>query len=347
MSKQANTSGETARKATVRAPSNIAFIKYWGAKNLKKALPANPSISMTLRECTSRSTVEHLDEAGEHEVLWRSDGGFTPAPPAFAERVIQHLDRLLKLTGCGGRFRVATENSFPSAAGLASSASGFAALTLATLEALGREASPAERSALARASGSGSASRSVMGGYVEWPAEGADAEPGVECHAYQLHPAEHWRLSNVIAVVETGAKEVSSLDGHRRARSSPYWRTRQRRLPARLRAVRRALEERDFELLGSVVEAEAIDLHCVAMTSRPPVFYWRPATLTVLETVRTLRRDGISAWSTMDAGANVHVICQPADEAAVARRLKALGGVVQVIRDGTGDGPVVEEEHLL
>ena len=334
-------------KATVHAPSNIAFIKYWGAKNLRKAIPVNPSISMTLRTCQSRSTVEHVDAGGEHEVLWRSgDRGFEAAPPAFADRVRQHLDRLAQVLGCGGRFKVATENSFPAAAGLASSASGFSALTLATLGAVGHSASLAQRSALARASGSGSASRSVMGGYVEWPAEGGVLEPGAECHAFELFPASHWQLSNVIAVVETEAKKVSSLDGHRRARSSPYWRTRQRRLPARLAAVRRALEDRDFELLGSVVEAEAIDLHCVAMTSRPPVFYWQPATLTVLEAVRELRHEGTAAWSTMDAGANVHVLCQPADEERVAAVLEGLPGVDQVIRDGTGEGPVTVEDHL-
>ena len=204
----------------------------------------------------------------------------------------------------------------------------------------------AQRSALARMSGSGSASRSVMGGYVEWP-EAGPAECGAECYAFQLATAEDWPLANVIALVQSGPKKTSSLDGHRRARSSPYWRTRQRRLPARLAAVRKAIEQRDFDLLGPVVEAEAIDLHCVAMTSHPPVFYWQPATLTVLEAVRELRADGVSAWSTMDAGANVHVICQPQDVDAVADRLGAIPDVERVMRDRVGSGPVREETHLL
>ncbi len=334
--------------ATVRSPSNIAFIKYWGAKNLAKAIPANPSLSMTLDTCYSRCTVQHLPEEGEHEILWRPEEGSTieEAPPGFSRRIRAHLDYLAKWSGCGGRFRVATENSFPAAAGLASSASGFSALTLATLGALGREESPAWRSALARASGSGSASRSVLGGYVQWPADDT-APDGAEQYAFQVAPAEHWDLRNVIAVVESGAKEVSSLDGHRRARSSPYWRTRQRRLPARLETVRRAIEEKDFDTLGSVVEAEAIDLHCVAMTSDPAIFYWRPLTLTVLEAVRHLRRDGVAAWSTMDAGANVHVLCQPEHEAQVAEALGRLPGVQKIIRDRVGRGPVEETAHLL
>lgn len=333
-------------KATVRSPSNIAFIKYWGARNLKKAIPANPSISMTLRECFSRTTLEHLEGKGDHEIFWRgAGGGLEEAPPGFAGRVREHLDLLRRELDCGGHFRVATENSFPAAAGMASSASGFSALTVGVLAALGREESSARRSVLARLSGSGSASRSVMGGYVEWPADGAAADGSVS-YAFQVASAEHWDLRNVIAVVETGAKETSSLDGHRRARTSPYWRTRQRRLPARLKAVREAIAERDFAALGPVIEAEAIDLHCVAMTSDPAIFYWQPATLAVLEVVRHLRRDGIAAWSTMDAGANVHVICEPASEAAVAERLEAMPTVEKVIRDGVGSGPIVEAEHL-
>ncbi len=334
--------------ATVRSPSNIAFIKYWGAKDLKKAIPVNPSISMTLDACYSRCSVEHLqDDSSEHEIFWRQgEGGFEEAPPAFAVRVRHHLDTLRQITGCGGRFRVATENSFPAAAGMASSASGFSALTLATLGALGIEMPVDQQSALARLSGSGSASRSVLGGYVEWPRSGP-GQGGAEHYAFQLADAEAWPLANIIALVQTGPKDTSSLDGHRRARTSPYWRTRQRRLPSRLAAVRKAIEQRDFALLGPVVEAEAIDLHCVAMTSHPPVFYWQPATLTVLEAVRRLRADGVAAWSTMDAGANVHVICEPQDADAVAQCLQGLEGVERVMRDGVGGGPVREEEHLL
>ena len=336
-------------KFTVRAPSNIAFIKYWGARDLARAIPVNPSLSMTLESCFSRSTVEWLDEDGEHEIRWRGAGGqLEQAPPAFAERVRSHLDFLCRWARCGGRFRVATENSFPAAAGLASSASGFSALTLATLGALDLETSVAEQSALARLSGSGSAARSVIGGYVEWPA-GADFGPvssAVECYARQVAPAEHWDLRNVIAVVERGAKKTSSLDGHRRAQTSPYFRSRQRRLPGRLKAVREAIESRDFERLGTVVEAEAIDLHCVAMTSDPPIFYWRPATLTVLEAVREMRLEGIDAYGTMDAGANVHVLCLPESEAAVTERLERLDVGSSLIHDRVGSGPVNEDEHL-
>lgn len=333
-------------KTTIVSPSNIAFIKYWGATDLERAVPENASLSMTLRTCHSRSTVEHVDEPGEHEIRWRgTDGSLETAPPSFAERVRAHLDRLLAWAGEGGHFRVATENSFPAAAGLASSASGFSALTLGVLGALGREVSDAKASELARRSGSGSASRSVLGGYVQWPAEETSAD-GATDYAFQVHPADHWDLRNVIAVVETGAKETSSLEGHQRARTSPYFEQRLRELPARLDAVRTALAARDFDRMGSVIEAEAIDLHCIAMTSTPAIFYWKPATLAVLEAVRELRRSGVSAWATMDAGANVHVLCLPEREEAVAERLASVAGVDRILRDGVGQGPFAEDEHL-
>ncbi|MEM6796219.1 MAG: diphosphomevalonate decarboxylase [Acidobacteriota bacterium] len=342
-------------KATVVSPSNIAFIKYWGARDLERAIPENASLSMTLDRCSSRTTVEHLPngsdrEGSGHEIRWRgSSGSLVAAPPSFADRVAAHLDRLRDWAGCGGAFRVATENSFPAAAGIASSASGFSALTLAVLESLGRQESDEVRSELSRLSGSGSASRSVLGGYVEWPASSSSAPKGSAgpvSYAAQVASAEHWDLRDVITIVESGPKDVSSLDGHKRARTSPYFEKRLQDLPARLDLVRRAIAARDFEILGPEIEREAIDLHMIAMTSRPAIFYWQPPTLAVLAAVRALRADGVAAFSTLDAGANVHVICRPEDEAQVADRLRAVQGVERLILDRVGQGPRVEAEHL-
>lgn len=324
--------------ASAEATANIAFIKYWGAKDLERAIPSNPSISMTLRECRSRCTARfHPGAGGDDEILLETDGELRVAPESFSGRIRRHLDRLRQWGGRTGRFRIETANSFPAAAGMASSASGFAALTLAVTASFDEHPDEATLSRLARLSGSGSAARSVMGGYVEWPAgEGED-----ECYARRLLRAEEWELCDVIAVVESGAKEVSSLDGHRRAPTSPYFERRQELLPGRLAAVRQALERRDFTALGEVVEEEAIDLHLIAMSSRPPIYYWKPATVAVLERVRRLRDEGVEAYSTMDAGANVHVICQPQDRAAVAEALAEMPGVQRIIRDGVGGDPSV------
>lgn len=330
-------------KASVRAPSNIAFIKYWGAEDLARAVPVNPSISMTLAACVSHSTVEALPPGETDQVLVAEEGGaLSPAGPGFSRRVTEHLSVLRRECGSRAGFRVATRNSFPSSAGIASSASGFAALTLATTRALGLTLPGKELSRLARLSGSGSASRSVFGGYVEWPQDLADEALA----AAPIATATHWPLCDLIALVETGAKEVSSLDGHRRAATSPHFAARLSELPRRLELVRQAIRERDLALLGPVLEEEAVELHLIAMSSRPPIFYWNPATLAVLARVRELRAAGLGAWCTMDAGANVHVITEPRDEAAVAAALGDTPGVTRVIHDRVGDGPELDAPHL-
>lgn len=342
-------------RATAQAPSNIAFVKYWGARDLKRALPYNPSISMTLANCVSRSTVEVLPDGAPDQVLLGGDSGeLSLAPTAFADRVCQHLVTLRAETGTQGGFRVATKNSFPTGAGIASSASGFAALTLAVTAALGLEYSDEELSILARRSGSGSAARSLMGGYVELPTGMVSSDGNSETSSsedslsfsIQLAEADHWDLRDVVAIVETGPKEISSLEGHKRSLTSPYYPRRQELLAQRLHVVRQAIAERSFSALGPVLEEEAIDLHLIAMSSRPPVFYWNPATLALLSTVRTLRDEGLPAYSTMDAGANVHVICEPEHEPEIARRLMAVRGVRRIIRDRVGAGPRLDVEPL-
>jgi diphosphomevalonate decarboxylase len=340
------------RSVTAEAGSNIAFVKYWGARDLAHAIPANASISMTLHACRSICSATYWPDAQRDEVLLAhgnqrvDERENESAPlveladpgPGFTQRVVAQLDRLREWAGVEGGFRIATRNTFPAAAGIASSASGFAALTIAAIQALGRSVEPRELSALARRSGSGSAARSVFGGFVEWPVGDDDL-----CAAAPIAGRDHWALCDVIAVVESGPKEVSSLDGHRRAVTSPYYERRQERLPEKLEQVRAAIRDRDLAALGPVVEEEAIDLHLIAMSSRPAIFYWQPATLALLAAVRELRAAGVGAWATMDAGANVHVLCEPADEPRVAQRLAAEPAVERVLRDSVGGGPVWRE----
>ncbi len=330
-------------KATVISPANIAFIKYWGAVDFDRAIPTNPSISMTLDACHSRCTAEHLDESGDDEVhLAQPDGSLTDAPESFVRGVSNHLDRIREHTGRSGRFRIATANSFPMGAGIASSASGFSALAIAATRALGLEPGADELSELARMSGSGSASRSVSGGYLEWPAEGS----GDRCHAKVIASADHWDLRDVVVLADRSEKKVSSREGHRRAASSPHFARRRELLPARLDATRRAIAERDFERLAPVLEEEAIELHLIAMSSQPAIFYWKPPTLAILETVRELREAGCPAAATMDAGPNVHVICPAEAEEQVYQAVSQVPGIAGVIRDGVGRGPRFTDEHL-
>jgi len=255
------------------------------------------------------------------------------------------LDRVRQWAGRKEPLRVATRNTFPTAGGLASSASGFAALTLAAVAAFGKKPSQRELSLLARRSGSGSACRSIFGGFVEWAANAGNGSDE-ESYARQIADAEHWDLRNVIAVVEIGPKTISSIEGHRLATTSPYYTKRLELVPDRVERVRKAIRERDLGALGPVIEEEAIDLHLITMSSHPPIFYWSPGSLAVLRVVRELLQEGLAAWATMDAGANVHVICDADSEDDVAERLEDLPAVGFVIRDGVGPGPDQEAEHL-
>jgi diphosphomevalonate decarboxylase len=225
--------------------------------------------------------------------------------------------------------------------GLASSASAFAALTLAASRAAGLELDERALSALAR-QGSGSACRSIPSGFVEWIASTSSATS----FAYSIAPADYWELRDVIAVVTHEAKKVSSTDGHHAALTSPFMSERLNRLPGRFHRVRRTLLARDLHALGPDVEAEAIELHLIAMTSRPPIFYWSPGMVRVIEAAREWREGGLAVYFTLDAGPNVHLICESKDAETVAANTRELDQVEQVIVSGVGGPARLVQEDL-
>lgn len=334
----------SATKISAVSAANIAFIKYWGMQDEMAILPQNVSLSMTLEHCVSHCTVTELSAGSSDEILWLDETGIlTPVSPEFRQGVMNHLSRLRSHFNGGCPVQVVTRNNFPTGAGIASSASGFSALAKAVCRLWQQEMDSSQLSLLAKLSGSGSAARSVFGGFVEWPGESGDARSA----ARQIADADHWRLYDIIAVVDAGQKAVSSREGHRRAGSSPYYSVRQQKLGGRLEQVRQAIKTRDFPLLAQAMEEEAIDLHVIAMTSSPPVFYWQPATLAVLATVRQLRTDGLHVCATIDAGPNVHVICSSEHHRDVKDAVSQVSGVLKVIVDRTGHGPGLTGHHLV
>jgi diphosphomevalonate decarboxylase len=299
------------RTATAVAPANIAFVKYWGNRDARLHLPLNDSLSMNLSRCTTTTCVTFTPSL-TRDVF--SLDGEVQAPPAV-ERVAHHLSRIRAMASATVKARVESWNTFPLATGIAASASGFAALTLAACGALGLELSLRRLSRLARL-GSGSAARSIPDGFVRWFAGPTDDESFAE----SIAPPSHWDLCDLVAVVDTRPKVVSSAQGHAAALTSPFMETRLRHLDARLEVMSRALLECDLAALGVELEAEAISLHVIAMTSRPPILYWRPATLALIEAVRRWRGDGLPVYFTLDAGPNVHVIC-PAEHRDECQKL--------------------------
>ncbi len=254
------------------------------------------------------------------------------AGPAL-ERVSCVLDLVREMARTGEQAEVVSENNFPSGAGIASSASAFAALALAASKAAGLSLSEAALSRLAR-QGSGSACRSIPGGFVEWYAGQSDADS----FAASIAPAAHWSLVDCIAIISDAHKKTGSTEGHAVADTSPLQAARVADAPRRLDLCRRAVLDCDFPLLAGIVELDSDMMHAVMMTSHPALHYWMPASLEIMKAVQNWRQEGLSACYTVDAGPNVHVLCAEHDAAEVERRLQAFAGVKKVLTARPG-GP--------
>jgi diphosphomevalonate decarboxylase len=228
---------------------------------------------------------------------------------------------------------VVSENNFPSGAGIASSASAFAALALAAGEAAGLHLGETELSRLARR-GSGSACRSIPGGFVEWHMGSSEQDS----FAISIAPPDHWRLADCIAMVSEAHKPTGSTQGHALAATSQLQAARLTDAPRRLDLCRRAVLDRDFNSLASIVELDSDMMHAVMMTSTPSLHYWMPGSLAVMAAVRTWRQEGAPVCSTVDAGANVHVICSETRSQETAARLRTVPGVKDVLVAAVG-GP--------
>jgi len=262
-------------------------------------------------------------------------------------RVSKFLDQVRILANLRLFAHVESENNFPSGAGIASSASAFAALALAASRAAGLEISPDreetsnldkdfDQMALSRLArrGSGSACRSIPGGYVEWLAGTSD----MDSYAISIAPPGHWDLVDCIAMVSTGQKNTGSSEGHALAGTSLLQASRVEDAPRRLEICRRAILERDFTNLAEIIEEDSNLMHAVMMSSHPPLFYWLPATMAVILAVREARSQGLQACYTIDAGPNVHVICTAAAADETSRMLTGIPGVRE-IRTARVGGP--------
>ncbi len=333
-------------KVTVKAPANIAFIKYWG--NTEDNLPLNSSISMTLDACQTTTTIELVDEPYDIIEIASEKGEFQELKRTSIKGVkaYEQIERIRNLAGKTDHAHVKSINSFPSSAGIASSASGFCALTSAALLVYGLQAQfedKKELSKLVRQSGSGSAARSAMSGFVELI--GGDAHHA--SYAVQIADEKHWDLADVIAIIDSGMKKTPSSEGHRTANTSPYFETRLIEMRDRIKYARKALLEKKIEKLGKAIEQDTISMHAVMMTSRPPLYYWSPGTVEVINNVLKWREeDNIQAYFSIDAGANVHVICEYKDAEEVNDRLKKLSLVQATIINKPAPGVHQIEDHL-
>ncbi|MEA3441698.1 MAG: diphosphomevalonate decarboxylase [Chloroflexota bacterium] len=317
------------RTATAVACANIAFIKYWGNCDPDSRIPANGSISMNLAGLETRTSVTFDGSLGRDSLVI---GGET-APDQARERVGRFMDHVRVLAGIDQFARVESENNFPMGVGIASSASAFAALALAASRAAGLYLPEIELSRLAMI-GSGSACRSIPGGFVEWVVEGCSQNSA----GISIASPEHWYLVDCVAIISRDHKPVGSIEGHALAYTSPLQDARVGDAPRRLGLCRSAILHRDFETLAAVIELDSNMMHAVMMTSRPSLVYWQPATLMLMREVAAWRRAGLPVCYTVDAGPNVHVITLSGCEERVLERIQSLPGVLDVLTARPG-GP--------
>lgn len=256
------------------------------------------------------------------------------------ERVSYILDIIRAIANITDRAEVMTENNFPSGAGIASSASAFAALALAGSKAAGLDLSEPELSRLARR-GSGSASRSIPSGFVEWQAGTTDQDS----FAFSVAQPDHWKLVDCVAIVSAAHKKTGSTEGHAIAPTSPLQAARVADAPRRLELCRTAILNKDFDAFAAIVELDSDIMHSVMMTSTPALHYWNPASLSVMNAVREWRADRLSVCYTVDAGPNVHVICLETDEKVVENKLREIEGVTDVLVAKAGGAARIVENN--
>ena len=307
--------------STAIAHPNIALIKYWGNRDDDLRLPANGSLSMNLDGLFTRTTVSFGNAKSDSLTINGQE-----VHGKGLERVTFILDLVRERKGTRDRAEVTSENNFPTGAGIASSASAFAALALAASNAAGLSLSEPELSRLARR-GSGSASRSIPGGFVEWQMGTGD----MDSFAFSIASPEHWDLCDCIAIVSAGHKKTGSTEGHVIAGTSPLQSARVADAPRRLDLCRRAVLGRDFNTLADVMEHDSDMMHAVMMTSSPPLHYWQAASMTVMQSVRAWRAEGLPVAYTVDAGPNVHVLCPSGVQKEAEARLRSLPGVANVL----------------
>lgn len=329
-------------KATAIANSNIALTKYWGKRDSGLFLPMNSSISMTLDKLFTKTTVEFSEKYSIDE-FWL-DGKRFASGEEFLE-VKRFMDLLRKKFGSKLNARIFSKNNFPTAAGLASSASGFAALALAGATALGQNLSAKDLSIIAR-QGSGSACRSCDGGFVEWLK--GEKSDGSDSYAKQIASSKHWKDFRMIAtIVSTAEKKIKSRAGMAQTVSNcPLYKGWIESIELDNVGMRKGILEKNFSTVGKIAEYNCLKMHATMISTKPPMLYWQPATISIIREIFSMREEGIEAYFTIDAGPQVKVLCLEKNCKKIEKRLNKIHGVKETHACRAGEKPKLETKHL-
>src|SRR3989344_3974711 len=328
-------------KATARANANIALVKYWGKRDDELILPMNGSISVTLSGLNTVTTVE-FNEKLRNDVFVLNG---VEQKGDERKKLGNHLDLVREKAKIKWNASVESKNNFPTAAGLASSASGFAALSVAAAKAAHLELNEKELSILARM-GSGSASRSIHGGFVEW--QKGTKKDGSDSYAEQIARPEHWENFRILTTIVSGKeKKVKSRAGMKQTvQTSPMYKGWLETVENDLENVRAGILKKNFSLVGETAEMNALKMHSTMLTTRPAIIYWEPETIEIMHAVQELREEGTECYFTIDAGPQVKVLCLQKNEAIVTARLGEITGLQKIVPCKVGGKAETISEHF-
>ena len=324
-------------KATALVHPNIALVKYWGKRDIVLNLPENGSISVNLGGLETKTTFEFGDF--DTDVININNEDFSKDL-----KLIYHIERIKKFTGIMKKVKIFSESNFPKSAGIASSASGLAALTISGCAAASKELSEKELTILSR-QGSGSSARSIPEGFVElYKGENSD---GSDCFAESIFSKDHWKEFRIIvAIVSDKEKKTSSTKGMEKASNSDFYKTWLDNIKNDRDDIFNAIKNKDIIKLGEVAENNAIKMHSIMMTSKPSIFYWVPNTLEIINSVKKLRDDGIDCYFTIDAGPQVKILCLEKNVNKVLSNLENTGVVKKTVVCVPGSAGKIINEHL-
>ena len=331
-------------KASAVADANIALVKYWGKRNKKLMLPHNSSISMTTDGLSTLTTVE-FDKKYKEDIFILNGNKFKKGSEEYDEYIGVFLNFVREFSKINLKVKIVSQNNFPSTAGLASSAAGFAALATAINKSLNLGLSQTELSMLARR-GSGSATRSIFGGFVEW--KKGEREDGSDSFAEQIVPSGYWpEFKMIIGITSKKEKKIKSRAGMAQTvKTSPYYKVWLESVNEDLKKVKEGILERNFPLVAKTAEENCLKMHALMMTARPSVIYWNKGTIEIIHSVLNWKGEGLETYFTIDAGPQVKILCLEKDIDGVRKRLRDIENLKDIIITKPGRGVRIAEKHL-
>ena len=312
----------------ISAAANVALIKYWGKTDLEKNIPAAPSLSVGIEDLRTDTIIS--ESRGDTDTLI---GEFKKSEE---QRILNYVSMAKKLLGVSGGLEIETENNFPASSGLASSASGFAAIALGIDKFYDLNMPREDISRLARL-GSGSAARSIYGGFVQM-------HTGPDPFAAPLMAEDPWPLDILVLVTEEQPKKMSSTDSMNLTKdTSPFYSAWLDTQEADFQKAKDAIEEKDFWKLAQISEHNCLKMHSTIMTSKPPHVYWNPTTVEILHQVQKIQKKGLRVFFTIDAGPQVKLICDPSDTKRILEQFESMSGISRKIVTKAGGEPQIEQ----